>query len=101
MGKYLEDISTLGCQAVLSPLCMVIDKMHDYLRKKQGVSYYQSAKDSGLRAEVLKKAESSPSKGSAETMLALLEYYRKFYKHEFYKALCSSYDIQSPGMPIF
>lgn len=90
-----------SCNPLLSPLCMVVDRMHDILRKQLHVSYYQSAKDCGLRAEVVKQAEESPGKGSAATLLTLLEYYRKRFKGPFYSALIQSYDLQTAGMPMF
>lgn len=91
----------VSCNPLLSPLCMVVDQMHDTLRRKMQVTYYQSAKDSGMRAEVIKRVEASPGKGSAETLLQLLEYYRKYFKSPFYHALISSYDIQTAGQPLF
>lgn len=90
-----------SCNPVLSPICQVVWAMHKVLRKDLDVSYYQSAKDSGLRAEVIKRTEGSPVKGSAETLLILLEYYKKFFKGPFYKNLMSAYNIQNSGEPLF
>lgn len=90
-----------SCNPVLSPICQVVWEMHKVLRKDLDVSYYQSAKDSGLRAEVIKRTEGSPVKGSAETLLILLEYYKKYFKGPFYKYLMSAYNIQNSGAPLF
>lgn len=90
-----------SCNPVLSPICVVIYNMHKTLRKSLGVSYYQSGKDSGLRPEVIKQTEETPIKGRAETLITLLEYYRKYYKGPFFKSLIKSYNIQESGIPMF
>lgn len=88
-----------SCNPILSPVCNVVWRMHKLLRKDMDVSYYQSAKDSGLRAEVIKRTENAPVKGKAETLIILLEYYKKYFKGPFYKALTDSYNIQTSGAP--
>lgn len=90
-----------SCNPVLSPICVVVYEMHKVLRKNMDISYYQSGKDSGLRPEIVKQIEESPCKGKSSSLLTLLEYYKKYFKGPFYKALTASYNIQQSGAPIF
>lgn len=90
-----------SCSPALSPICNIVWKMHKLLRKDMDISYYKSSKDTGLRAEVIKRTEGFPYRGKAETLITLLEYYKKYFKGPFYRALIESYDIKQAGAPVF
>lgn len=77
----------------LSPLCTLVDRMRVIIRSKLNVTYYQSAKDSGIRAEIIKRSEYQPTLGSAATLLQLLQYYNSYFHGAFIHTLKDVYNL--------